>query len=178
MAPKTRKEMREEAAKKRRQQILNLKSKNQKKKQDLKTKKLSRSLYIRDSRGRVKKKKTGLSNIPAAEGMATVNRKARGLSNLPSDYKKQEKKFSKKAKEESEKTYAKRFPKMGTYKNSKGESYADEKKKSKSDLKAGKYFTWKGKRYKAGSVTARKAENQMRARKRAQEAAKKRKENK
>ena len=50
--------------------------------------------------------------------------------------------------------------------------------KSKSDLKAGKYFTWKGKRYKAGSVGARRAENQMRARKRAQEAAKKRKANK
>ena len=52
------------------------------------------------------------------------------------------------------------------------------KKKSKSDLKAGKYFSYKGKRYKAGSIGARKAENLMRARKRAQDAAKKRKENK
>ena len=69
---------------------------------------------------------------------------------------------------------------MGTYKNKDGKSVADEKKKSKSksDLKAGKYFTWKGKRYKAGSVTARRAENQMRARKRAQELAKKRLANK
>ena len=137
MAPKTRKEMREEAAKKRRQQILNLKSKNQKQKQDLKTKKLSRSLYIRDSRGKVKKKKTGLSNIPAAEGMATVNRKARGLSNLPSNYKKEEKKFSDKAKEVSKNEYKKRFPKMGTYKNKDGESVADEKNKTTTKRKTG-----------------------------------------
>ena len=48
--------------------------------------------------------------------MATVNRKARGLSNLPSNYKKEEKKFSDKAKEVSKNEYKKRFPKMGTYK--------------------------------------------------------------
>ena len=136
-------------------------------------------LKEKNARGRTTStKKKSLSNIPVQERSAPVNKKARGLSSLGADYAKQEKKFSKKAKEESEKTYAKRFPKMGTYKNSKGESYADEKKKSKSDLKVGKYFTWKGKRYKAGSVTARKAENQMRARKRAQEAAKKRLANK
>ena len=51
-------------------------------------------------------------------------------------------------------------------------------KKSKYDLKAGKYFTYKGRRYKAGSVTARRAENQIRAKKRAQEMAKKRLANK
>ena len=85
---------------------------------------------------------------------------------------------SKKATEKSAKINKARYPQMGTYKNKDGKSYAEEKKKSKSDLKAGKYFTWKGKRYKAGSVTARRAENQMRARKRAQELAKKRLANK
>ena len=57
-----------------------------------------RKLGVTNKRGKqVSTKKKGLSNIPAAEGMATVNRKARGLSNLPKDYKKQELKFSKKA---------------------------------------------------------------------------------
>ena len=60
--------------------------------------------------------------------MATVNRKARGLSNLPSDYKKQEKKFSEKAKETTKYEYSKRFPEMGTYK---GEGSTTESKTSK-----------------------------------------------
>ena len=91
-----------------------------------------------------------------------------------------EKELSKFATEDSAQRNKAKYPKMGTYKNKDGKSYSDEKKKSKSksDLKAGKYFTWKGKRYKAGSGGARKAENQMRARKRAQEAAKKRLANK
>ena len=159
--------------------------KDQKKKLDNLLKKFANKLKIRklqetNKRGRVTKKKTGLSNIPVQERSADVNKKARGLSTLGSDYKKQEEKLSKKATEDSAKRNKAKYPLMGTYKNKDGKSYADEKKKkkSKSDLKAGKYFTWKGKRYKAGSVTARRAENQMKARKRAQEAAKKRKENK
>ncbi len=57
-----------------------------------------RKLGVTNKRGKqVSTKKKGLGNIPAAEGMATVNRKARGLSNLPKDYKKQELKFSKEA---------------------------------------------------------------------------------
>ncbi len=187
MAPKTRKEMREEAAKKRRQQIQDLKSRNKKRQQDLKIKRLSRDLYTRDSRGKVKKKKTGLSNIPAAEGMATVNRKARGLSNLPSNYKKAEKKFSDKAKEVSKNEYKKRFPKMGTFKNKDGKSVADEKKKEK------KTTTGSSERYgkapkgyiKAGTsfvslktAKGKAALNKLKAKRRAQEAARKRKENK
>ena len=159
--------------------------KDQKKKLDNLLKKFANKLKIRklqetNKRGRVTKKKTGLSNIPVQERSADVNKKARGLSTLGSDYKKQEEKLSKKATEDSAKRNKAKYPLMGTYKNKDGKSYSDEKKKkkSKSDLKAGKYFTWKGKRYKAGSIGARKAENQMRARKRAQEAAKKRKENK
>ena len=185
MAPKTRKEMREEAAKKRRQQILNLRSKNQKKQQDLKTKKLSRSLYIRDSRGKVKKKKTGLSNIPAAEGMATVNRKARGLSNLPSNYKKEEKKFSDKAKEVSKNEYKKRFPKMGTFKNKDGKSLADEKKKTTTTGSQERYGRAPKGYIKAGTsfvslktAKGKQALNKLKAKRRAQEAARKRRENK
>lgn len=157
--------------------------KDQKKKRTDLFRKISNRLKIKklqeiNKRGRVTKKKTGLSNIPVQERSAPVNKKARGLSTLGKDYKKQEEKLSKKATKRSAEINKARYPKMGTYKNKDGKSYAEEKKKSKSDLKAGKYFTWKGKRYKAGSVTARRAENQMRARKRAQEAAKKRKEEK
>ena len=159
--------------------------KDQKKKRTDLFRRISNRLKIKklqetNKRGRVTKKKKGLSNIPVQERSAPVNKKARGLSSLVSDYKKQEEKLSKKATEKSAKINKARYPKMGTYKNKDGKSVADEKKKSKSksDLKAGKYFTWKGKRYKAGSVTARRAENQMRARKRAQELAKKRLANK
>ena len=171
--------MREEAAKKRRQKQFNLRSKNQKKQQDLKTKKLSRSLYIRDSRGRVKKKKTGLSNIPAAEGMATVNRKARGLSNLPSDYKKQEKKLSKDATEKSAKISKARYPKMGTFKNKDGKSYADEKKKTTgSSERYGNapkgYIKYGSKFVSLRTAQGKKALNKLKAKKRAQEAARKR----
>ena len=157
--------------------------KDQKKKRTDLFRRISNRLKIKklqetNKRSRVTKKKTGLSNIPVQERSADVNKKSRGLANLGSDYKKQEEKFSKKATEDSAKRNKAKYPLMGTYKNKDGKSYADEKKKSKSDLKVGKYFTWKGKRYKAGSVTARKAENQMRARKLAQEAAKKRLANK
>ena len=154
--------MREEAAKKRRQKQFNLRSKNQKKQQDLKTKKLSRSLYIRDSRGRVKKKKTGLSNIPAAEGMATVNRKARGLSNLPSDYKKQEQKFSKKA--------AKSTP-------TKNDKKTTSKKESGTKTPSG-YVRNKGRLYSVRTAQGKKLQNKLKARKRAQEMYKKNKANK
>ena len=159
--------------------------KDQKKKRTDLFRRISNRLKIKklqetNKRGRVTKKKTGLSNIPVQERSADVNKKSRGLANLGSDYKKQEEKLSKKATEDSAKRNKAKYPLMGTYKNKDGKSVADEKKKSKSksDLKAGKYFTWKGKRYKAGSVTARRAENQMRARKRAQELAKKRLANK
>ena len=137
-----------------------------------------KKLQEKNKRGRVTKKKTGLSNIPVQERSADVNKKSRGLSNLGSDYRKQEEKLSKKATEKSARINKARYPEMGTYKNKDGKSVADEKKKSKSNLKAGKYFSYKGKRYKAGSIGARKVENILRARKRAQEMYKKNKANK
>ena len=137
-----------------------------------------KKLQEKNKRGRVTKKKTGLSNIPVKERSAPVNKKSRGLSNLGSDYRKQEEKLSKKATEKSARINKARYPEMGTYKNKDGKSVADEKKKSKSNLKACKYFSYKGKRYKAGSIGARKVENILRARKRAQEMYKKNKANK
>ena len=158
------------------------------KKREKKQKKFLTDLKIRslrkvNRRGKVVGQKNKMSTFKAQSSYDIAKQQSNsktGMSNLGSDYKKQEKKFSEKATEDSANRNKSKYPLMGTYKNKDGKSYADEKKKkkSKSDLKAGKYFTWKGKRYKAGSVTARKAENQMRARKRAQEAAKKRKENK
>ena len=136
MAPKTRKDMRSEAAKKRRKQIDDLKRQNksvrEKRKQDLKIKNLSRNLYETDSKGRLKRKKKSLSNIPVQERSAPVNKKARGLATLGSDYRKQEESLSKKATKRSAEINKARYPKMGTYKNEKGESAAEEKENKKS----------------------------------------------
>ena len=96
MARKTKKQLREEAQKRR----MNLRSKIQKQQEDLKIKRLTRGLYNRDRRGKITTRKKQLANIPAAEAGAPVNvqakYKAKGLSNLPKDYKKQEKKAIKK----------------------------------------------------------------------------------
>ena len=140
-----------------------------------------RKLQTKNKRGRVtsttSKKMSNIAGDTAnklrAESVYSTVKTKGGMSNLGKGYKKSEKNLSEKATQRTAEISKARYPKMGTYKGKDGKSVADEKKKKKSDLKAGKYFTWKGKRYKAGSVTARKAENQMRARKRAQEAAKK-----
>ena len=134
-------------------------------------------------RGKVVGQKKKMSTFKAQSSYDIAKQQSgskTGMSNLGAGYKKAEKKLSDEATKKSAKINKARYPKMGTYKNKDGKSVADEKKKSKSksDLKAGKYFSYKGKRYKAGSIGARKAENLMRARKRAQDAAKKRKENK
>ena len=109
--------------------------KDQKKKRTNTLTKILNDLKIRklgkvNQRGRlISTKKKGLSNIPVQERSAPVNKKARGLSTLGKDYKKQEEKFSKEATKKSAKINKARFPKMGTFKNKDGKSYADEKKK-------------------------------------------------
>ena len=95
--------------------------KDQKKKRTDLFRRISNRLKIKklqetNKRGRVTKKKKGLSNIPVQERSAPVNKKARGLSSLGSDYKKQEEKLSKKATEKSAKINKARYPEMGTYK--------------------------------------------------------------
>ena len=94
--------------------------------------------------------------------MATVNRKARGLSNLPSDYKKQEQKFSKKAAESTP---------------TKNDKKTTSKKKSGTKTPSG-YVRSKGRLYSTRSAEGRKAANKLKAKKRAQEMAKKRLANK
>ena len=162
MAPKTRKDMRAEAAKKRRKQLEDLKSRNRKNQQDLKIKKLTGNLYNKDKRGKITTKKKGLANIPVQERSAPVNKKARGLSSLGSDYKKQEEKLSKIATKKSAKINKARYPKMGTYKGKDGKSVADEKKKEKRTPSGkgvrDKFIRYKGKMIRRGTPMAKKAE--------------------
>ena len=66
---------------------------------------------------------------------------------------------------------------MGTYKNKDGKSYADEKKKSGSKTKSG-YVRYKGKLVSTRTAQGKNALNRLKAKKRAQEAAKKRLANK
>ena len=115
-----------------------------------------RKLGVTNKRGKqISTKKKGLSNIPAAEGMATVNRKARGLSNLPKDYKKQELKFSKEA-------------------NKSTPTKNDTKPKKKSSTPTGKIRVIGGRLLSINSPEGRKALNRKKARERAQAMARKR----
>ena len=137
-----------------------------------------RKLQASNKRGKVTGKKKGLSNIPVQERSAPVNKKAKGLSSLGSDYKKQEKKLSKIATEKSAKINKARYPKMGTYKGSGTESKSTEtKKKSKSKTPSG-YVRYKGKLVSTRTAQGKNALNRLKAKKRAQEAAKKRLANK
>ena len=147
----------------------------------LKIRKLSKV----NKRGRaLSTKKKGLSNIPVQERSAPVNKKARGLSNLGSNYKKQEEKLSKKATESSAKINKARYPKMGTFKNKDGKSVADEKKKTSSGTqekygKAPKGYIKSGTRFVSLKTAAGKAAlNKLKAKRRAQEMARKRLANK
>ena len=122
-----------------------------------------RKLGVTNKRGKqVSTKKKGLSNIPAAEGDAKVNRKARGLSILPSDYKKQEQKFTKEANKSTP---------------TKNDTKTKTKKKSKSKTPSG-YVRYKGKLVSTRTAQGKNALNRLKAKKRAQEAAKKRLANK
>ena len=122
-----------------------------------------RKLGVTNKRGKqVSTKKKGLSNIPAAEGDAKVNRKARGLSNLPSDYKKQEQKFTKEA---------------NTSTPTKNDTKTKTKIKSQSKTPSG-YVRYKGKLVSTRTAQGKNAANKLKAKKRAQEMAKKRLANK
>ena len=123
-----------------------------------------RKLGVTNKRGKqVSTKKKGLSNIPAAEGMATVNRKARGLSNLPKDYKEQELKFSKEA-------------------NKSTPTKNDTKTKTETRTKIGRapkgYIKYGSKFVSVRTAQGKKALNKLKAKQRAQAAAKKRLANK
>ena len=152
--------------------------KDQKKKRTDLFRRISNRLKIKklqetNKRGRVTKKKTGLSNIPVQERSAPVNKKSRGLSNLGSDYKKQEEKLSKKATEKSARINKARYPEMGTYKGSGTKT----KTKSKSKTPP-KYVRYKGKLVSTRTAQGKNALNRLKAKKRAQEMAKKRLANK
>ena len=152
--------------------------KDQKKKRTDLFRRISNRLKIKklqetNKRGRVTKKKTGLSNIPVKERSAPVNKKSRGLSNLGSDYKKQEEKLSKKATDKSARINKARYPEMGTYKGSGTKT----KTKSKSKTPP-KYVRYKGKLVSTRTAQGKNALNRLKAKKRAQEMAKKRLANK
>ena len=147
--------------KNRKSQLEKLKQKNNEKKRKNLDKIRANVQY--DKRGRQKKTKPNLisnvgKNPDYGQRAAKLKESLGGIGSMK-DYKKTEKKAFKNAKQEKKKLIQER----------------KDKKKGSSSLKIGKYFTWKGKRYRSGSVTARKAENQMRARKRAQEMARNRK---
>lgn len=178
MAPKSRKDRRTESATKRRKQLEELKSKNKKNQQDLKIKKLTRNLFNKDKRGKITTKKKGLSNIPVQERSAPVNKKSKGLSSLGSNYKKQEETLSKKATKKSAKINKARYPEMGTYKGSgTGSKSTKTEKKSKSKTPSG-YVRYKGKLVSTRTAQGKNALNRLKAKKRAQEMAKKRLANK
>jgi hypothetical protein len=149
--------------------------KDQKKKRTNTLNKVLNKLKIRrlgnvNKRGRVvSTKKTGLSNIPAAEGMATVNRKARGLSNLPKDYKKQELKFSKTA---NKSTPTKNDTKVETNTNTKTGTKTKIGRAPKGYIKYGSKFV------SVRTAQGKKALAKQKAKKRAQEMARKRLANK
>lgn len=154
----TRQHRRQESRTRRRKNLLQIDKTNKNREIALKQKKLKKL----DSRGKVTKGgglKKQLANIPAAEHDAKVNRKARGLSNLPSDYKKQEQKFSKEADKSTP---------------TENDTKAKSKKKSGSKTPAGFVRAKGGRLYSIRTAQGKKTLNKQKARKRAQEMAKKR----
>ena len=98
-----------------------------------KTDLLIRKLRKVNRRGKVVGQKNKMSTFKAQSSYDIAKQQSgskTGMSNLGAGYKKQEEKLSKKATESSAKINKARYPKMGTYKNAKGESVADEKKKT------------------------------------------------
>ena len=126
---------RKQAQEKRRKNLLQIGSKNQKRTQDTKIRRLTNKLKRKDKRGKDVGLKKKLANIPVQERSAPVNKKARGLSSLGKDYKQQELDLAKKATKRSAEINKARYPKMGTYKSP--ESTTDNKG-SKTNVKKGK----------------------------------------
>ena len=108
---------RKQAQEKRRKNLLQIGSQNQKRTQDTKIKRLTNKLKRKDKRGKDVGLKKKLANIPVQERSAPVNKKARGLSNLGKNYKQQELDLAKKATKRSAEINKARYPKMGTYKS-------------------------------------------------------------
>ena len=127
---------RKQAQEKRRKNLLQIGSKNQKRTQDTKIKSLTKKLKRKDKRGKDVGLKKKLANIPVQERSAPVNKKARGLSSLGKNYKQQELDLAKKATKRSAEINKARYPKMGTYK-SPNKSTTDDKG-SKTNVKKGK----------------------------------------
>ena len=132
-------------------------------------------------RGKVVGQKKKMSTFKAQSSYDIAKQQSgskTGMSNLGAGYKKQEEKLSKKATEKSAKISKARYPKMGTYKGSGTESKSTEtKKKSKSKTPSG-YVRYKGKLVSTRTAQGKNALNRLKAKKRAQEAAKKRLANK
>ena len=126
---------RKQAQEKRRKNLLQIGSKNQKRTQDTKIRRLTNKLKRKDKWGKDVGLKKKLANIPVQERSAPVNKKARGLSSLGKDYKQQELDLAKEATKRSAEINKARYPKMGTYKSP--ESTTDNKG-SKTNVKKGK----------------------------------------
>ena len=141
-----------------------------------------------DRRGKVVGQKKKMSTFKAQSSYDIAKQQSgskTGMSNLGAGYKKQEEKLSKKATEKSAKISKARYPKMGTYKNAKGESVADEKKKKTTTGSSERYGRAPKGYIKSGSkfvsirtAAGKKALAKQKARERAQAAAKKRLANK
>ena len=127
---------RKQAQEKRRKNLLQIGSQNQKRTQDTKIKSLTNKLKRKDKRGKDVGLKKKLANIPVQERSAPVNKKARGLSNLGKNYKQQELDLAKKATKRSAEINKARYPKMGTYKSP--DKSTTDNKGSKTNVKKGK----------------------------------------
>ena len=127
---------RKQAQEKRRKNLLQIGSQNQKRTQDTKIKSLTNKLKRKDKRGKDVGLKKKLANIPVQERSAPVNKKARGLSNLGKNYKQQELDLAKKATKRSAEINNARYPKMGTYKSP--DKSTTDNKGSKTNVKKGK----------------------------------------
>lgn len=155
-----------------------------KREKDFGTKLKIRKLQTKNKRGRVtsttSKKMSNIAGDTAnrlrAESMtSTIKGANKGkLSTLGKGYKKAEKDLASKATKRTAEISKARYPKMGTYKGKGGTSVADEKKKSKTKTPAG-YVRGKGGRlYSTRTAQGKAALNRLKAKKRAQEMAKKR----
>ena len=127
---------RKQAQEKRRKNLLQIGSQNQKRTQDTKIKSLTNKLKRKDKRGKDVGLKKKLANIPVQERSAPVNKKARGLSSLGKNYKQQELDLAKKATKRSAEINKARYPKMGTYKSP--DKSTTDNKGSKTNVKKGK----------------------------------------
>ena len=170
---------------------------DQKKKRSDTLRKIANALKIRklqgkNKRGRVTSTKgKGMSNIAGdtanklrAESVYSTVKTKGGMSNLGKNYKKSEKNLSEKATKRTAEISKARYPEMGTYKNKDGKSVAEENKNKKSTStktygRAPKGYIKSGTKF-VGLKTAqgKKALNKLKAKKRAQEMAKKRLANK